>query len=42
MYYYFTQEKRKKHVFHYYLSHCKSSAMGISVKNTFKAVKDTA
>ena len=29
MYYDFTQEKRKKHVFHYYLSHCKSSDMGI-------------
>ena len=27
MYYDFTQEKRKKHVFHYYLSHCKSSDM---------------
>ena len=42
MYYYFTQEKRKKHVFHYYFSHCQGSDMWISVKNTSKAVKDTA
>ena len=38
MYYNFTQEKRKKHVFHYYLSHCKSSDMGISVKNKLDSI----
>ena len=35
MYYDFTQEKRKKHVFHYYLSHCKSSDMGNFMKLKF-------
>ena len=40
MYYNFTQEKRKKHVFHYYLSHCKSSDMGINMfQNAIHIVK---
>ena len=40
MYYDFTQEKRKKHVFHYYLSHCKSSDRGEKYDTQRKKDKD--